>query len=214
MKLVVNRTEHELPPDLVDPAMPLLWVLRDVLNLTGTKYACGIGACGACTVRLDGQAVRACVTPLSAAEGHKIQTIEDLGTLEAPHALQRAWLQHQVPQCGYCQSGLLMAAAALLSQYARPTDAQIEAQISHLCRCGSLARVRQAIHSAVTPERPSTSSSDTTSTVPAQVAAALPSAEPTPAPNSARSSLKRSVAKVRAAKVRAARRHDPQGTPR
>lgn len=213
MKLVVNRTEHELPPDLVDPAMPLLWVLRDVLNLTGTKYACGIGACGACTVRIDGQAVRACVTPLSAAEGHKIQTIEDLGTPEAPHALQRAWLQHQVPQCGYCQSGLLMAAAALLSQYARPTDAQIEAQISHLCRCGSLARVRQAIHSAAALGA-SANAADTTSTVPAQVAAALPSAEPAPPPSSARSNLKRSVAKVRAAKVRAARRHDPQGTPR
>ena len=148
MHLLINGRNVPLPDEAVDPAMPLLWVLRDVLQLTGSKYGCGIGACGACTVRLDGMPVRSCVTPLSAAGGKAVQTIEGLGSAERPHALQRAWVQHQVPQCGYCQSGLLMAAAALLERQPRPSDADIDAAITNLCRCGTYPRVRAAIHSA------------------------------------------------------------------
>jgi len=132
----------------VDPAMPLLWVLRDVLNLTGTKFGCGVAACGACTVRIDGAAVRSCVTPVSAALGKRIQTIEALGTPERPHALQTAWIAEQVPQCGYCQSGMLMAAAALLAHTPKPSDADIDAAMTNICRCGSYQRVRAAIHRA------------------------------------------------------------------
>ncbi|MEN9396009.1 MAG: hypothetical protein RLZ81_539 [Pseudomonadota bacterium] len=132
----------------VDPAMPLLWVLRDVLNLTGTKFGCGVAACGACTVRIDGAAVRSCVTPVSAALGKRIQTIEALGTPERPHALQAAWIAEQVPQCGYCQSGMLMAAAALLAHSPKPSDADIDAAMTNICRCGSYQRVRAAIHRA------------------------------------------------------------------
>ena len=132
----------------VDPAMPLLWVLRDVLNLTGTKFGCGVAACGACTVRIDGAAVRSCVTPVSAALGKRIQTIEALGTPERPHALQAAWIAEQVPQCGYCQSGMLMAAAALLAHTPKPSDADIDAAMTNICRCGSYQRVRAAIHRA------------------------------------------------------------------
>jgi isoquinoline 1-oxidoreductase subunit alpha len=131
-----------------DPAMPLLWALRDSLNLTGTKYGCGIAACGACTVHLDGQAVRSCVVPLSAVVGKKIQTIEALGSLEKPHALQAAWIAEQVPQCGYCQSGMLMAAASLLAQKPKPTDADIDEAMTNICRCGTYQRVRKAIHRA------------------------------------------------------------------
>jgi len=148
MDLSINGQRMPLPEDLSDPAMPLLWVLRDLLNLTGTKFGCGVAACGACTVRLDGQAVRSCVTQLSAAMGKSVQTIEGLGTPEAPHALQKAWEQHQVPQCGYCQSGMLMAAAALLARTPKPTDAQIDAAMTNLCRCGTYPRVRAAIHTA------------------------------------------------------------------
>jgi len=132
----------------VDPAMPLLWALRDVLNLTGTKFGCGVAACGACTVRIDGAAVRSCVTPVSAALGKRIQTIEALGTPERPHALQAAWIAEQVPQCGYCQSGMLMAAAALLAHTPKPSDADIDAAMTNICRCGSYQRVRAAIHRA------------------------------------------------------------------
>lgn len=132
----------------VDPAMPLLWALRDVLNLTGTKFGCGVAACGACTVRIDGAAVRSCVTPVSAALGKRIQTIEALGTPERPHALQAAWIAEQVPQCGYCQSGMLMAAAALLAHTPKPSDADIDAAMTNICRCGSYQRVRAAIHGA------------------------------------------------------------------
>jgi len=132
----------------VDPAMPLLWALRDVLNLTGTKFGCGVAACGACTVRIDGAAVRSCVTPVSAALGKRIQTIEALGTRERPHALQAAWIAEQVPQCGYCQSGMLMAAAALLAHTPKPSDADIDAAMTNICRCGSYQRVRAAIHRA------------------------------------------------------------------
>lgn len=131
-----------------DPAMPLLWVLRDVLNMTGTKFGCGVAACGACTVHIDGQAVRSCVLPASAAAGKNIRTIESLGTPDKPHALQAAWIAEQVPQCGYCQSGMLMAAAALLERKPKPTDADIDEAMTNICRCGTYQRVRAAIHRA------------------------------------------------------------------
>ncbi|HSV52068.1 MAG TPA: (2Fe-2S)-binding protein [Burkholderiaceae bacterium] len=131
-----------------DPNMPLLWVLRDVLNMTGTKFGCGIAACGACTVRVDGQPVRSCVTPISTLAGKRIQTIEALGTAERPHSLQAAWIAEQVPQCGYCQSGMLMAAAALLEKKPKPTDADIDEAMTNICRCGTYQRVRAAIHRA------------------------------------------------------------------
>jgi isoquinoline 1-oxidoreductase alpha subunit len=137
-----NRTSN------ADPAMPLLWVLRDELNLTGTKFGCGIAACGACTVHVDGQAVRSCVMPASAVTQQKIRTIESLGTPEHPHPLQAAWIAEQVPQCGYCQSGMLMAASALLAHNPRPSDADIDAAMTNLCRCGTYQRVRAAIHRA------------------------------------------------------------------
>ena len=145
MELQINgqRTHAD-----ADPATPLLWVLRDQLNLTGTKFGCGIAACGACTVHVDGQAVRSCVTPVSAMQGKDIRTIESLGSAEQPHALQQAWIAEQVPQCGYCQSGMLMAAAALLARTPKPTDADIDAAMSNICRCGTYQRVRAAIHRA------------------------------------------------------------------
>ncbi len=131
-----------------DPNMPLLWVLRDELNLTGTKFGCGIAACGACTVHVDGQPVRSCVLPVSAVASQKIKTIESLGTPEKPHPLQAAWIAEQVPQCGYCQSGMLMAAAALLEKNTQPSDTEIDAAMTNLCRCGTYQRVRAAIHRA------------------------------------------------------------------
>jgi isoquinoline 1-oxidoreductase alpha subunit len=146
--LSVNGKSVALDPALVPPDMPLLWVLRDELNLTGTKFGCGIGACGACTVVVDGHATRSCVMPVSAVAGKDIHTIEALGTEQAPHALQRAWVEHQVPQCGYCQSGMLMAASALLQANANPSDADIDGAMTNLCRCGTYPRVRAAIHSA------------------------------------------------------------------
>ncbi len=148
MQLTINGTRRELPDDAVDPDMPLLWALRDVLNLTGTKFGCGVSACGACTVHVDGQARRSCVTPLSAVAGKSVRTIEGLAPAGRLHALQKAWLEHQAPQCGYCQSGMLMAAAALLEHTPKPTDADIDAAITNLCRCGSYPRVRAAIHAA------------------------------------------------------------------
>ena len=131
-----------------EPQMPLLWVLRDLLHLTGTKYGCGVAACGACTVRVDGRAVRSCVTPVAAVAGKSVQTIEGLGAPGRPHPLQAAWIAEQVPQCGYCQSGMLMAAAALLEAKKRPTDADIDQAITNLCRCGTYQRVRLAIKRA------------------------------------------------------------------
>ena len=145
MNLTVNGNNLTLE---VDPQMPLLWVLRDSLNLTGTKFGCGVAACGACTVHKDGQAVRSCVTPVASVAGAKIKTIESLGTPEKPHPLQLAWIAEQVPQCGYCQSGMLMAAAALLERKPKPTDADIEEAMTNLCRCGTYQRVRAAIHRA------------------------------------------------------------------
>lgn len=148
MNLKINGEIAAVDDKAVPPDMPLLWVLRDVLNMTGTKYGCGIAACGACTVHVDGQAVRSCVTPVSSVAGKSIRTIESLGTAEAPHALQAAWVAHNVPQCGYCQSGMLMAAAALLAKTPNPTDEDIDTAITNLCRCGTYGRVRAAIHDA------------------------------------------------------------------
>ena len=130
------------------PDTPLLWVLRDELQLTGTKYGCGVAQCGACTVMVDGQAVRSCVTPIAAVAASKITTIEGLG---GQHPLQQAWVKHDVPQCGYCQSGQIMSAAALLSANAKPTDADIDAAMDgNICRCGTYQRVRAAIKDAAT----------------------------------------------------------------
>jgi len=131
----------------VEPEMPLLWVLRDELGLTGSKYGCGIAMCGACTVHVDGQATRSCVLPVSAVEGKNITTIEALSK-DAAHPVQKAWIDYEVPQCGYCQSGMIMAAAALLEQNKNPSDEEIKASITNICRCGTYARVREAIHLA------------------------------------------------------------------
>ncbi len=145
MELNINGQSRAL---IADPSMPLLWALRDQLNLTGTKFGCGVAACGACTVHVDGQPVRSCVMPVSAVVNQKIRTIESLGTSEQPHPLQTAWIAEQVPQCGYCQSGMLMAAAALLDKNPNPSDAEIDAAMTNLCRCGTYQRVRKAIHRA------------------------------------------------------------------
>jgi isoquinoline 1-oxidoreductase alpha subunit len=132
-----------------DPRMPLLWLVRDVLQLTGTKYGCGVGLCGACTVHVDGRAVRSCQAPLSSVAGKKVVTIEGLAT-DRSHPLQQAWIAEQVPQCGYCQSGQIMSAAALLAETPNPTDIQIdEAMNGNLCRCGTYPRIRRAIKRAV-----------------------------------------------------------------
>jgi aerobic-type carbon monoxide dehydrogenase small subunit (CoxS/CutS family) len=144
ISLVVNGQEHKVD---VSPDMPLLWVLRDVVGLTGTKYGCGMALCGACTVHLDGEPVRSCMLPVSAAEGKKIVTIEGLSP-KGEHPVQTAWIEHQVPQCGYCQSGMVMAAAALLAKTPKPTDADIDAGITNICRCGTYVRIRAAIHTA------------------------------------------------------------------
>ena len=131
----------------VEADMPLLWVLRDELGLRGTKYGCGIAACGACTVHMDGQPVRACVMPVSAVDGKKITTIEALSK-DGSHPVQHAWVKLQVPQCGYCQSGQIMVAAALLSANKNPSDAEIDNAMTNLCRCGTYVRIRAAIHLA------------------------------------------------------------------
>ncbi len=145
MKLTVNGTIHEVsdPPDT-----PLLWVLRDRLNLTGTKFGCGMALCGACTVHLDGSPVRSCVTPVVEAEGRSILTIEGLGATVL-HAVQTAWIEEGVPQCGYCQSGQILSAVALLNAVPTPTDADIDAAMSaNLCRCGTYPKIRAAIHAS------------------------------------------------------------------
>jgi len=144
-KLTLNGREIEVD---VDADMPLLWLLRDTLGLTGTKFGCGMALCGACTVHLDGAAVRACVTPVSAVSGRKVTTIEGLSP-DRSHPLQRAWLELDVPQCGYCQSGQIMSAAALLARAPQPTDADIDASMAgNICRCGTYQRIRAAIHRA------------------------------------------------------------------
>jgi isoquinoline 1-oxidoreductase alpha subunit len=143
--LEVNGQLHTLE---ADGEMPLLWVLRDLLQFTGTKYGCGIGMCGACTVHLNGQAVRSCLTDIASAAGQKIVTIEGLGQ-GGLHPVQKAWIAEQVPQCGYCQSGQIMSAAALLAEHSTPSDAQIDdAMAGNICRCGTYFRIRKAIHRA------------------------------------------------------------------
>jgi isoquinoline 1-oxidoreductase subunit alpha len=145
VKLDVNGHLHEVD---VDPNTPLLWVIREWLGMTGTKYGCGIAQCGCCTVHLNGVAVRSCSMPVSAVGGAKITTIEGLSHDGASHPVQIAWLQHEVPQCGYCQSGQIMAVAALLKQTPKPTDADIVDAISNICRCGTYQRIREATHTA------------------------------------------------------------------
>ena len=142
--LTVNGVERELD---VDAQTPLLWALRDVLGLTGTKFGCGIAACGACTVQVNGEAVRSCVLPLGSLSGAEVTTIEGLSEAAA-HPLQKAWVALDVPQCGYCQSGMIMAAAALLSKSPDPTEQEIEAAMTNICRCGTYPRVRSAIRQA------------------------------------------------------------------
>ena len=143
--LVINNRSHEVE---IAPDMPLLWVLRDKLNMTGTKYGCGMGLCGACTVHLDAEAVRSCQTQVSSVGAKRITTIEGLSA-DNSHPVQKAWIAEQVPQCGYCQPGQIMSAAALLANTARPTDEQIDsAMMGNLCRCGMYQRIRRAIHRA------------------------------------------------------------------
>ena len=145
IQLTVNRTSRKYDGD---PEMPLLWFLRDELQLTGTKYGCGLGLCGACTVHLDGKAVRSCQTPMKAVAGKKVTTIEGLA-VSGDHPLQAAWKQHNVPQCGYCQSGQIMQAASLLQEKPHPTDADIDAAMDgNICRCGTYQRIRAAIKTA------------------------------------------------------------------
>ena len=144
-RLTINGHTQQVD---VDPDTPLLWVLRDTLGLTGTRYGCGIAQCGACTVHIDGVATRSCSVPVSAAEGTQITTIEGLSANGSLHPVQKAWIALDVPQCGYCQSGMIMAVAALLREKPRPSDADIDAAITNICRCGSYQRVRAAIHAA------------------------------------------------------------------
>jgi isoquinoline 1-oxidoreductase subunit alpha len=144
-RLTVNGQAHDID---VDSDMPLLWVLRDMLGLMGTKFGCGIAQCGACTVHVDGAPVRSCALPIGAVGDKQITTIEGLGSDDALHPVQRAWVEHDVPQCGYCQSGMIMAVAALLQENPSPTDADINAAITNICRCGSYQRIRAAIHAA------------------------------------------------------------------
>ena len=145
IKLTINESVREFDDGLAD--MPLLWVLRDVMDLTGTKYGCGIGSCGACTVHIDGEAQRSCLVPLSQVADAAVVTIEGLADEGTRHPLQQAWLDHQVPQCGYCQSGMIMACAALLEKTPKPSDDEINTSITNICRCGTYARIRAAIKS-------------------------------------------------------------------
>jgi isoquinoline 1-oxidoreductase alpha subunit len=145
IQLTINGRSHQVD---VEPNTPLLWVIREQVGLTGTKYGCGIAQCGACTVHVDGSAVRSCVMPVSAVAGKRITTIEGLASGNVLHRVQKAWLDHEVPQCGYCQAGMIMAVAALLTDKPRPTDADIDAGITNICRCGTFQQVREAIHAA------------------------------------------------------------------
>jgi isoquinoline 1-oxidoreductase alpha subunit len=145
MRLTINGTAREVD---VDPNTPLLWVIREQVGLTGTKYGCGVAQCGACTVHIDGQPVRSCVMPVSAVAGKRITTIEGLAVSGVLNKVQKAWVDLQVPQCGYCQAGMIMAVTALLNEKPKPTDADIDAAITNICRCGTFQQVREAIHSA------------------------------------------------------------------
>ena len=142
--LTVNGTHHDID---LEPDTPLLWALRDAVGLTGTKFGCGIAQCGACTVHINGRAMRSCSVPIGTLSGASIVTIEGL-SLDGKHPVQQAWLAEDVPQCGYCQSGQIMATVSFLKQYPNPTDAQIDANITNICRCGTYERLRRAIHSA------------------------------------------------------------------
>jgi aerobic-type carbon monoxide dehydrogenase small subunit (CoxS/CutS family) len=144
VRLVINGRDQQVD---VDPSTPLLWVLRDTLGLTGTKYGCGIAQCGACTVHIEGDPVRSCSVTAGAVEGQKIVTIEGLSP-DGSHPVQKAWLEVEVPQCGYCQIGMMMSAAALLAHKPKPSDADIDKAMSNICRCGTYTRIRQAIHVA------------------------------------------------------------------
>jgi len=150
-----------------DPGTPLLWVIRDHLGLRGTKFGCGIGQCGACTVHIDGQAVRSCVVPVSTVADRSVTTIEGLAATPGLHPVQRAWIDEQVPQCGYCQPGMIMATAALISENPEPTDADIDRTVTNICRCGTYPRIRRAIHVAarlsagLAPQPASTSEKET-----------------------------------------------------
>jgi aerobic-type carbon monoxide dehydrogenase small subunit (CoxS/CutS family) len=144
IRLDVNGKVREID---ADPDTPLLWILRDTLGLTGTKFGCGEGLCGSCTVHLDGEAARSCITPVSAATGAKITTIEGLSA-DCSHPVQKAWCAENVSQCGYCQPGQIMAAAALLARNPKPSDADIDDEMSNLCRCGTYGRIKRAIHRA------------------------------------------------------------------
>jgi len=144
-RLVINGQSHTIE---ADPDTPLLWVIREQIGLTGTKYGCGIAQCGACTVHVEGEAVRSCSLPVSAAEGKNITTIEGLSEGNTLHKVQKAWIEHDVPQCGYCQAGMIMAVAALLKDKPKPTDADINSTITNICRCGTFQQVRAAIHAA------------------------------------------------------------------
>src|SRR5918994_423116 len=145
VRLTINGKTMDLD---VDPNTPLLWVIREQAGLTGTKYGCGVAQCGACTVHINGAPVRSCVMPASAALGKRVTTIEGLASGKTLHKVQQAWIAHEVPQCGYCQCGMIMAAAALLRQKPNPTDADIDAAITNICRCGTFQEVRAAIHAA------------------------------------------------------------------
>ncbi|MBI4293978.1 MAG: (2Fe-2S)-binding protein [Betaproteobacteria bacterium] len=145
IRLSINGKTHEVD---VDPSTPLLWVIREQVGLTGTKYGCGAALCGACTVHIDGAAARSCSLPVSAAAGKRITTIEGLAAGRTLHKVQKAWLDHEVPQCGYCQAGMIMAVAALLKKKPKPTDADINSSITNICRCGTFQQVRAAIHAA------------------------------------------------------------------
>lgn len=145
MELKINGKAIQVD---VEPGMPLLWVLRDELNMTGTKFGCGVSSCGACTVMIDGVAVRTCTLPVANAQGKNITTIEGIGSEANLTAVQQAWIEHQVPQCGYCQSGMIMAATALLDEIPEPTDEDIDAKMTNICRCGTYTRIRAAIHTA------------------------------------------------------------------
>ena len=145
LRLSINGKTHNID---VEPETPLLWAIREQVGLTGTKYGCGVAQCGACTVHLDGVPMRSCGIPVSAAVGKKITTIEGLAQGGKLNKVQQAWLAHDVPQCGYCQSGMIMAATALLAKTPKPTDAQIDAAMTNICRCGTFQQVREAIHSA------------------------------------------------------------------
>ena len=144
-KLNINGKPYDVD---VDPTTPLLWAIREQVGLTGTKYGCGVAACGSCTVHMDGSPVRSCVMPVSAAEGKKITTIEGLAVNGVLTKVQKAWHDHEVPQCGYCQSGMIMAVTSLLNSKPKPTDADIDAAITNICRCGTFQQVREAIHAA------------------------------------------------------------------